>query len=60
VANSRLALTPTRCHIVADVDGDLAGYVELIGGSFRRSRATAYLVMGWWRKRAARVSAPRC
>jgi len=31
---------------VADVDGDLAGYVELIGGSFRRSRATAYLVMG--------------
>jgi RimJ/RimL family protein N-acetyltransferase len=32
--------------IVADVDGDLAGYVELAGGSFRRSRATAYLVIG--------------
>jgi GNAT superfamily N-acetyltransferase len=32
--------------IVAETDGDLAGYVELAGGSFRRSRATAYLVIG--------------
>lgn len=32
--------------IVADAGDHLAGYVELSGGSFRRSRATAYLVIG--------------
>ncbi len=32
--------------IVADSDGELAGYVELTGGSFRRNRTTAYLVIG--------------
>lgn len=32
--------------IVADSGGELAGYVELTGGSFRRNRTTAYLVMG--------------
>jgi RimJ/RimL family protein N-acetyltransferase len=32
--------------IVADADGELAGYVELAGGGFRRSRATALVVIG--------------
>jgi len=32
--------------IVADTGDHLAGYVELAGGSFRRSRATAYVVIG--------------
>jgi RimJ/RimL family protein N-acetyltransferase len=32
--------------IVAEAGGELAGYVELTGGSFRRDRATAYVVMG--------------
>jgi RimJ/RimL family protein N-acetyltransferase len=32
--------------IVAELDGDLAGYVEVSGGSFRRTRSTAYLVIG--------------
>jgi RimJ/RimL family protein N-acetyltransferase len=32
--------------IVAEVDDDLVGYVELTGGSFRRNRTTAYLVIG--------------
>jgi RimJ/RimL family protein N-acetyltransferase len=31
--------------IVADTGGDLAGYVELAGGPFRRNRATAHLVI---------------
>jgi RimJ/RimL family protein N-acetyltransferase len=32
--------------IVAEIGGGLAGYVELTGGSFRRNRATAEVVMG--------------
>jgi len=32
--------------IVADSGEELAGYVELTGGPFRRNRTTAYLVMG--------------
>ncbi len=32
--------------IVAEIGGDLAGYVELAGGSFRRNRATAHVVIG--------------
>jgi RimJ/RimL family protein N-acetyltransferase len=32
--------------IVAELDDDLVGYVELTGGSFRRNRTTAYLVIG--------------
>jgi RimJ/RimL family protein N-acetyltransferase len=32
--------------IVAELGGDLAGYVELAGGSFRRNRATAHVVIG--------------
>jgi RimJ/RimL family protein N-acetyltransferase len=32
--------------IVAEADGDLAGYVELAGGSFRRNWATAHVVIG--------------
>src|SRR5205823_1706401 len=42
----RVAGSGNSVVIVADIDGDLAGYVELAGGSFRRSRATAYLVIG--------------
>jgi GNAT superfamily N-acetyltransferase len=42
----RVARSGNSVVIVADIDGDLAGYVELAGGSFRRSRATAYLVIG--------------
>ncbi len=32
--------------IVAEADGELAGYVELTGGEFRRNRTTAYVVIG--------------
>jgi RimJ/RimL family protein N-acetyltransferase len=32
--------------IVADAGGELVGYVELAGGGFRRSRATALVVIG--------------
>jgi RimJ/RimL family protein N-acetyltransferase len=32
--------------IVAEAGGELAGYVELAGGGFRRNRATALLVIG--------------
>jgi RimJ/RimL family protein N-acetyltransferase len=32
--------------VVADSGAELAGYVELTGGPFRRNRTTAYLVMG--------------
>jgi RimJ/RimL family protein N-acetyltransferase len=32
--------------IVAEIGGELAGYVELAGGSFRRNRATAQVVIG--------------
>jgi hypothetical protein len=54
--------------IVAEIGGDLAGYVELAGGEFRRNRVTAQLVIGvlaeasgrggaegcWWRLSAGR------
>jgi RimJ/RimL family protein N-acetyltransferase len=32
--------------IVAEIGGELAGYVELTGGTFHRSQATAYVVIG--------------
>ena len=32
--------------LVAELGHELAGYVQLTGGSFRRSRVTAYLVIG--------------
>jgi ribosomal protein S18 acetylase RimI-like enzyme len=32
--------------IVAELHDELAGYVELTGGAFRRNRATAHLVIG--------------
>lgn len=32
--------------IVAEAGGELAGYVELAGGEFRRNRATAQVVIG--------------
>jgi RimJ/RimL family protein N-acetyltransferase len=32
--------------IVADRHGDLAGYVELAGGKFRRNRSTTHVVIG--------------
>jgi RimJ/RimL family protein N-acetyltransferase len=42
----RVARSGNSVVIVADTGGDLAGYVELTGGSFRRNRATAHLVIG--------------
>jgi RimJ/RimL family protein N-acetyltransferase len=42
----RVAQSANSVVLVADAGDHLAGYVELAGGSFRRSRATAYLVMG--------------
>ena len=41
-----IARTPNSVVLLAEIDDQLAGYVELTGGSFRRSRATAYLVIG--------------
>ena len=38
--------SPNSVVLLAELAGELAGYVELTGGSFRRSRATAYLVIG--------------
>jgi RimJ/RimL family protein N-acetyltransferase len=32
--------------IVAEIGGELAGYVELTGGTFHRNQATAYVVIG--------------
>ena len=32
--------------IVADQHGDLAGYVELVGGRFRRNRSTTHVIIG--------------
>jgi RimJ/RimL family protein N-acetyltransferase len=32
--------------IVADRHGDLAGYVELVGGTFRRNRPTTHVIIG--------------
>jgi RimJ/RimL family protein N-acetyltransferase len=32
--------------IVAESGGELVGYVELVGGRFRRNKTTAYLVIG--------------
>jgi RimJ/RimL family protein N-acetyltransferase len=32
--------------IVAEAGGELAGYIELTGGMFRRNQATAYVVIG--------------
>ena len=32
--------------IVADQHGDLAGYVELAGGKFRRNRGTTHVIIG--------------
>lgn len=32
--------------IVADAGGDLAGYVELAGGKFRRNRFTTHVIIG--------------
>lgn len=42
----RVARSPNSVVQVAELGDQLAGYVELSGGSFRRSRATAYLVIG--------------
>jgi RimJ/RimL family protein N-acetyltransferase len=32
--------------IVAEIAGELAGYIELTGGTFHRNQATAYVVIG--------------
>jgi RimJ/RimL family protein N-acetyltransferase len=42
----RAAGSPNSVVIVADAGDHLAGYTELTGGSFRRSRTTAYVVLG--------------
>ena len=41
-----VARSPNSVVLLAELGGQLAGYVELTGGSFRRSRATAYVVIG--------------
>lgn len=38
--------SPNSVILLAELGDQLAGYLELTGGSFRRSRATAYLVIG--------------
>jgi RimJ/RimL family protein N-acetyltransferase len=38
--------SPNSVVLLAELGDQPAGYVELTGGSFRRSRATAYLVIG--------------
>ena len=41
-----MARSGNSAVIVAETGGELAGYVQLAGGSFRRTRATAYVVIG--------------
>jgi GNAT superfamily N-acetyltransferase len=41
-----VARSPNSVILLAELADQLAGYLELTGGSFRRSRATAYLVIG--------------
>jgi RimJ/RimL family protein N-acetyltransferase len=41
-----VARSPNSVVLLAELGGQLAGYMELTGGSFRRSRTTAYLVIG--------------
>ena len=41
-----VARSPNSVILLAELGDQLAGYLELTGGSFRRSRATAYLVVG--------------
>ena len=38
--------SPNSVVLLAELGGELIGYVQLTGGSLRRSRATAYLVIG--------------
>ena len=42
----RVAQSANSVVLVADAGDHLAAYVELAGGSFRRSRATAHVVIG--------------
>jgi RimJ/RimL family protein N-acetyltransferase len=41
-----VARSPNSVVLLAELGDQLAGYAELTGGSFRRSRATAYVVIG--------------
>ena len=41
-----VARSPNSVVLLAELGDQLAGYVELTGGSFRRSRTTAYVVVG--------------
>ncbi len=41
-----VARSPNSVVLLAELGDQLAGYLELAGGSFRRSRATAYVVIG--------------
>jgi RimJ/RimL family protein N-acetyltransferase len=41
-----IARSPNSVVLLAELGDQLAGYLELTGGSFRRSRATAYVVIG--------------
>jgi RimJ/RimL family protein N-acetyltransferase len=41
-----VARSPNSVILLAELGDQLAGYLELTGGSFRRSRATAYVVIG--------------
>lgn len=41
-----VARSPNSVVLLAELGDQLVGYLELTGGSFRRSRATAYVVIG--------------
>jgi len=41
-----VARSPNSVVLLAELGDQLDGYLELTGGSFRRSRVTAYLVLG--------------
>jgi RimJ/RimL family protein N-acetyltransferase len=41
-----VARAPNSVVLLAELGDQLVGYAELTGGSFRRSRATAYVVIG--------------
>jgi RimJ/RimL family protein N-acetyltransferase len=47
-----IATRPNSVVLVADAEGELAGYVEASGGTFRRNKHTAYVVIGVRRSHA--------
>ncbi len=50
----RVAATGNSVILVADLEGRLGGYVEAEGGTFRRNRHSAYVVIGVRREASGR------